>query len=58
MLSYHNGPSISSRESSSLDLFVRGDDLAIYYSKFFVGSGWTEWKSLGGRWESDPAVVS
>jgi hypothetical protein len=44
--------------SDRLDVFGVGADRAIWHRYYASGSGWTEWRSLGGVFTSKPAVAS
>ncbi|MCC7354890.1 MAG: hypothetical protein IT330_14190, partial [Anaerolineae bacterium] len=50
-------PVAISRQSGQIDLFVRGYDDALWY-RFYNGSSWAAWQSLGGTLASGPAVAS
>jgi len=49
---------ISRRDTSILDLAVRGTDNAIHLRSFQPGSGWSGWGSLGGNLTSAPSLNS
>ncbi len=51
-----SGPGVCSWASGRLDVFVRGNNNALWH-KWFSG-GWSGWESLGGGLTSDPAAVS
>ncbi|MGA8071600.1 MAG: lectin like domain-containing protein [Halobacteriota archaeon] len=50
-------PAVTAQNANSLDLFVRGTDNALWY-KYWTGTTWTAWKSLGGTLTSSPAATS
>jgi hypothetical protein len=43
--------------TNSLDLFVRGNDNALYW-RHVEGGVWGAWVNLGGYWTSDPSATS
>ena len=51
------GPDAASMNSGRLDLFARGTDNALW-TRTLVGNTWTNWNSLGGTLNSNPASVS
>ena len=51
-----SGPDVASGASGRLDVFVRGEDNALWHRWF--DEQWREWESLGGKLTSDPAAVS
>jgi spore germination protein YaaH len=50
-------PAVSSSSAARLDVFVRGQDNAVWQDTW-TGSGWSGWVSLGGSVTSAPAAVS
>jgi hypothetical protein len=52
-----SGPDASSWGTSREDVFVRGQDNALWY-RTFNGASWTGWQSLGGIITADPGAVS
>lgn len=51
-------PSISSRSSTSLDLFIRGGAGDLNWKHFNTTNGWGGWVGLGGSLGSGPSAVS
>jgi hypothetical protein len=49
-------PSVVAQENGRLDLFVRGQDNALWH-RTFDGNRWSNWESLGGVLTSGPAAV-
>jgi hypothetical protein len=43
---------------SRMDVFLRGEDDALWHTWRADGEPWTDWQSLGGPLASDPAAVS
>ena len=52
-----SGPDASSWGSSRVDVFVEGNDSALW-QKTWNGSAWSTWSSLGGILTADPGAVS
>jgi hypothetical protein len=52
-----SGPGVSSWSSSRLDVFVRGQDSALWHQSL-SGTTWSGWQYMGGIITSDPAAVS
>ncbi|MEJ7764345.1 MAG: hypothetical protein WKF86_02520, partial [Acidimicrobiales bacterium] len=52
-----SGPSVASWASGRLDVFERGRDNALWH-KWWTGTTWSGWESLGGTLTSEPAAVS
>jgi hypothetical protein len=52
-----SGPGVSSWASNRLDVFVRGQDSALWHQSM-SGTTWSGWQSMGGIITSDPAAVS
>jgi hypothetical protein len=50
-------PEVSTRGPNLLDVFARGSDGAIWRRSWW-GTGWSEWKSIGGYSTSSPGAVS
>ena len=49
-------PAVISPDGTSLDVFGRGTDGALYRN-FFDGASWSGWQWLGGYWIGPPAVA-
>lgn len=54
---FASGPSVCSQSPTSMDLFVQGQDKALWW-RHWDGTTWSVWKSLGGVLTSDPAAMS
>ena len=54
---FKDDPAVSSWGNNRLDVFVRGTDDALWH-KWWDGSSWSGWESLGGVLTSAPAAVS
>jgi len=52
-----SGPDASSWSSSREDVFIRGQDNALWH-RSFDGTNWSGWQSLGGIITADPGAVS
>jgi len=52
-----SSPAVTAQNASSLYLFVRGSDNALWY-KYWTGTTWTAATSLGGVLTSSPAATS
>ena len=52
-----SGPAVAAWGSNRLDVFVRGTDAALWH-KWWDGSKWNTWESLGGNLNSAPAAAS
>ncbi|MBS2966790.1 hypothetical protein KGA66_27385 [Actinocrinis puniceicyclus] len=52
-----SAPVVSTSGANRLDVFVRGNDDAIW-TESWNGSGWSGWQSLGGNLVSNPGVVA
>jgi hypothetical protein len=54
----NSGPAVAQSADGRLQLFVRGNDNALWYRRQTAASGgaWTEWASLEGNLEGDVAV--
>ena len=52
-----SGPGVSSWASNRVDVFVRGQDSALWHQSM-SGTTWSGWQSLGGIITSNPAAVS
>jgi hypothetical protein len=52
-----SGPDASSWGTNREDVFIRGQDNALWY-RTFNGTSWTGWQSLGGIITADPGAVS
>jgi hypothetical protein len=52
-----SGPGVSAFGSSQVDVFVRGQDSALWRQSW-NGSSWSGWQHMGGIITSDPATVS
>ncbi|OFW55866.1 MAG: hypothetical protein A2133_01130 [Actinobacteria bacterium RBG_16_64_13] len=50
-------PAAVGQAAHPIDVFVRGTDNALWY-KFYGGSAWSPWTSMGGTLASSPAVIS
>ncbi len=51
-----SSPAAASWGPGRLDLFIRGEDNALWHRAY--SNGWGDWESLGGTLTSDPAAVS
>ncbi|MGA2885622.1 MAG: hypothetical protein ABSE80_10765 [Halobacteriota archaeon] len=51
------GPAVASWSAGRLDVFVQGTDGALWH-KWWNGSKWSGWESLGGKLTSTPAATS
>ena len=51
------GPAACSWGSGRLDVFVQGTDGALWH-KWYTGTSWSGWESLGGSLTSSPAATS
>jgi hypothetical protein len=51
------GPAVSSWSAGRLDVFVEGTDGALWH-KWWTGTSWSGWESLGGKLTSSPAATS
>lgn len=54
---FTTGPAAASPGPGRLDLFGRGEDLALWHARFAHGR-WSDWVSLGGGLTSRPAAAS
>lgn len=50
-------PAAAAAAVDNLDVFVRGDDNALWW-RHYDGSSWTAWESLGGALTSSPAAIA
>ena len=57
VFTFKDSPAVSSWGENRLDVFVRGDDDALWH-KWWDGSHWSSWDNLGGILTSSPAAVS
>jgi hypothetical protein len=48
---------VSSWGENRLDVFVKGDDNALYH-RWWNGMAWSEYERLGGSLEGAPAAIS
>jgi hypothetical protein len=53
-----SAPATSYQDVNTFNLFVRGEDGALWWRQLQSTTGWSSWTSLGGYLTSDPAAVS